>query len=66
MTTSTLARTAFAAAATGAMLLGSVTMAGAASADETAPEVRTLTISVADAAVLKAPFVTKPLGRRLG
>jgi tetrahydromethanopterin S-methyltransferase subunit E len=64
MTASLLARTAFVTAATGAVLLSGLTVAGAAGATET--DVKVKSPSASDTAVLKAPQLTVPHGRKLG
>lgn len=65
MTVSLLARTAAATAATGAVLLGSLTVAGPASAGEDSPRTPTTT-SAPGNANLYAPHVTVPHGRKIG
>ena len=65
MTISLLARTAVVSAATGAVLLGSLTVAGAAGAAEP-DSTRVQTTSASDTAVLKAPQLTQPHGRKIG
>jgi outer membrane murein-binding lipoprotein Lpp len=61
MTASLLARTAFVTAATGAVLLSGLTVAGGASA--AAPDKST---SASDTAVLKSSQFTVPHGRKIG
>lgn len=69
MTASTILRTAFTAAATGAVLLTSFTVAGAASAapaPKTTTTTTTTTTVPVSSAVLKSPRLTETLGRKIG
>jgi hypothetical protein len=66
MTASLLARTAFVTAATGAVLLSGLTVAGAAGATETEESLKVKSNSASSTAVLKAPQLTVPHGRKLG
>jgi hypothetical protein len=65
MTISLLARTAFVSAATGAVLLGSLTVAGAAGAAGTSADGGKQP-AASDTAILKAPKLVVPHGRKLG
>jgi hypothetical protein len=65
MTASLLARTAIVTAATGALLLSGLTVAGAASA-EVATEATRTSPPASDTAILKSPQLTVPHGRKLG
>ena len=66
MTASLLARTAFVTAATGAVLLSGLTVSSAASATETDETLKVKSSSASSTAVLKAPQLTVPHGRKLG
>ncbi len=67
MTASRIARTAFVTAATGAVLLGSLTLAGAASATASSDSPAAFTTPPASSvAVLLMPKITVPHGRKIG
>ena len=66
MTVPQLARAAAVTAATSALLLGSLTVAGAASAGEKSPSEGSDTRVSSNTAVLKAPHLTVPHGRKIG
>jgi hypothetical protein len=66
MTASLLARTAFVTAATGAVLLSGLTVAGGASAAEPDESLKDKSSSASSTAVLKAPQLTVPHGRKIG
>ena len=67
MTVLLLARSAVLTVATGAVLLGGLTVAGAASAEQPEQSGRSVTAPPANEnAVLRAPGLTQPHGRKIG